>query len=144
MIRVYPFKQLFVLPALAGALLFSGPAGAAGECPSVEKQTATIAGTFRQGIIVKEVGPGPFPGICENVISFQGRTDILYSDTTGRFFFAGRSVSIIDAESKANLTKARLGEFNRFTAEEMEKVASLTALSMGTKGPVVYFVTDPQ
>lgn len=138
------FKKLFILPAVAGILLSSVPAGAEGECPSLEKQTETIVATFRQGITVKEVGPGPFPGICENVISFQGRTDILYSDTSGRFFFAGRSVGIVEAGSKVNLTKARLGEFNRFAAEEMEKVASLTALSMGTKGPVVYFVTDPQ
>lgn len=138
------YRQFIALPVLAGFLLCSGPAWSAGECPSVEKQTETINATFRKGIIVKEVGPGPFPGICENVISFQGRTDILYSDTTGRFFIAGRSVGIVDAEGKVNVTKARLGEFNRFTAEDMEKVASLTALSMGTKGPIVYFVTDPQ
>ena len=102
-----------------------------------------FAATFREGIVVKEVGAGPFDGLCEVVISFNGRNDILYSDLTGRYFVTGRSVGIVDTKTKANLTRARLNEFNRFTPEDMAKVDSLAALSVGRKGPVVYFVTDP-
>jgi len=134
-----------VIISLAALLLFlPPPAAQAAECPPVQELTETIGSTFRKGVAVKEVRPGPFDGLCEIIISFQGRTDILYSDATGRYFVTGRSVGIVDTATRANLTKERLGEFNRFTAEEMEKVASLTALSMGKGGPVVYFVTDPQ
>lgn len=140
---VRSLRRFIAAAFLVAALASPGAAGAADGCPSAEKFAETITATFRKGIVVKEVGPGPFGGLCEVVINFNGRTDILYSDTSGRYFVTGRSVGIVDAETKANLTRIRLNEFNKFTPEDMEKVASLTALSMGTKGPVVYFVTDP-
>ena len=142
--KVLSLKRLFAAAVFPAVLIVSAHAGAADGCPSADEASKTIAATFRQGIVVKDVSAGPFEGLCEIIITFNGRNDILYSDTSGRYFVTGRSIGIVDTETKTNLTRARLNEFNKFSAEDMAKLEALTALSVGSAGPVVYFVTDPE
>ena len=53
-----------------------------------------------------------------------------------------RSIDL-DTEQGRDLTREAMAKFNRFTPEEMKKLESLTALTLGKSGPPVYFVTDP-
>ena len=123
-----------LLPALGG------PAAAAGGCPSAGDVAKNIKQVFKRDIGVTAVTPSPLKGICEIQVTFQGRPNILYSDAAGAFFLTGH---LIDAKVGTDLTEESLAAINAFTAEDMEKVASLGTLTLGTKGPVVYFATDP-
>lgn len=126
---------LALLPALAL------PAAAAAQCPTAEQVSASIQEVFkRPGIEVRKVSPAPAKGLCEVVVAFQGRPNILYTDATGGYFVTGH---LLDARSGKDLTDETLSALNSLSPEEMKKVEALVALTVGTKGPVVYFVTDP-
>ena len=95
---------------------------------------------FKRPIEVKKVSPAPVKGLCEVQVSFQGRANVLYTDTVGAHFVTGH---IIEAASAKDLTEETIGALSSLSAEELKKVDALVALSVGTKGPTVYFVTDP-
>jgi thiol:disulfide interchange protein DsbC len=125
--------------ALCMALLPVRGVVAAG-CPSEDTVVAAMEKSFRKKVQVRRIRPAPVEGLCEIIVLVQGRSSIVYSDGSGRYFVTGQ---IIDAETRQDLSRAALAEFNRFTPEEMEKLESLTALTLGDSGPEVYFVTDP-
>ena len=95
---------------------------------------------FRRKVQVQRVQPAPVEGLCEIVVSLQGRSSLIYSDGSGRYFVTGQ---IVDSETRQDLSREALAEYNRFTPEELQHLESLTALTVGERGPVVYFVTDP-
>jgi hypothetical protein len=125
--------------ALCLALLPQRGAVAAG-CPSEDTVVAAMEKTFRKKVEVRQIRPAAVEGLCEVIVLVQGRSSIVYSDSNGRYFVTGQ---VIDSETRQDLSRAALAEFNRFTPEEMEKLESLTALTLGNSGPEVYFVTDP-
>lgn len=126
---------LALLPALAA------PAAAAAQCPTAEQVSASIQEVFkRPGIEVKKVAPAPAKGLCEVVVSFQGRPNVLYTDASGGYFVTGH---LLDARSGRDLTDETLSALSSLSPEEMKKVDALVAMTVGTKGPAVYFVTDP-
>lgn len=128
------------LLALVPALAF--PVAAHAQCPPPEKMSESIQEVFkRPGIEVKTVKPAPLKGLCEIVVSFQGRHNVLYSDATGGYFVTGH---IIDVQGGKDVTEETLSALNTLSPEEMKKVDSLAALTVGAKGKPVYFVTDPQ
>ncbi|HWR96948.1 MAG TPA: disulfide isomerase DsbC N-terminal domain-containing protein [Candidatus Methanoperedens sp.] len=128
------------LLALLPALAF--PAAAGAQCPTAAQASASIQELFkRPGIEVKKVTPAAIKGLCEVVVSLQGRPNILYTDATGSYFVTGH---LIDVKSGKDLTEETLSALNSLSAEEMKKVDALVAMTVGTKGPFVYFVTDPQ
>lgn len=131
-------RRAFLSAAFLPLLMAAVPA--ASQCPPADRISVSMETIFRKKVQVKKVRPSPLDGICEIFVSVQGRTSIIYSDGSGRFFITG---NIIDAEDRLDLTREAMAEFNRFTPEEMKKVESLTALTLGTSGPAVYFVTDP-
>jgi thiol:disulfide interchange protein DsbC len=125
--------------ALLPALAF--PAAAGAQCPSAEQVGGSIQQVFkRPGIEVKKVSPAPAKGLCEIVISFQGRPNVLYVDATGGYFVTGH---LLDVKNGKDLTEETLSALNSLSPEEMKKVDALVAMTVGTKGPAVYFVTDP-
>ena len=126
---------LALLPALAV------PAAAGAQCPSAEQVSGSSQEVFkRPGIEVKKVAPAAVKGLCEIVISFQGRPNVLYADATGGYFVTGH---LIDVKSGKDLTEETISALNSLSPEEMKKVDALVAMTVGTKGPAVYFVTDP-
>jgi len=64
----------------------------------------------------------------------------LYTDATGAYFLTGH---IIEAASARDLTEETIGALSSLSSEDLKKVDALVAMSVGTKGPTVYFVTDP-
>lgn len=126
---------------LAPALSLALPAAALAQCPSADQVAKTIQEVFkRPGIEVKGIAPAPLKGLCEVQVGFQGRPNVLYIDVTGTYFVTGH---LIDTKSGRDLTEETLSALNTLAPEEMKKVDALVAMTVGTKGPAVYFVTDP-
>lgn len=111
-------------------------------CPTVEQVQEGIKKVFDREFQVKKVQPSrELPGICEAHVIVQDRYNILYVDQSGKYFFAG---NLIEIATGKNLTQEATQELNKLTADDVKKLASLTAFTIGKKGPEVYFVTDPQ
>jgi thiol:disulfide interchange protein DsbC len=125
---------------LASALGLALPAAAFAQCPTAELVGRQLQDVFKRPIEVKKVSPAAVKGLCEVQVSFQGRPNVLYVDATGAHFVTGH---IIDAASAKDLTEETIGALSSLSSEDLKKVDALVALSVGTKGPKVYFVTDP-
>ena len=130
---------------LVALLIFAAPFPAvAGEkvagCPEPEEIARVMGKLSQSKVEVKDIRPGDVAGLCEVYLTVEGKGTIIYSDSAGRFIITGR---ILDTKEGRDLTREAMAEFNRFTPEEMKKLESLTALTLGKSGPPVYFVTDP-
>jgi len=134
----HPFSPRRTL--LASALGLALPAAAFAQCPTAELVGKELQDVFKRPIEVKKVSPAPIKGLCEVQVSFQGRANVLYTDSTGAYFVTGH---IIEAASARDLTEETIGALSSLSPEDLKKVDALVALSVGTKGPTVYFVTDP-
>lgn len=122
-------------------LLITG-AKMAEACPTVEQVQEGIKKVFNQNFEVKKVQPSKeLPGICEAHVLVQERYNILYVDQSGKYFFAG---NLIEIATGKNLTQEASQELNKLTADDVKKLSSFTAFTVGKKGPEVYFITDPQ
>ena len=126
---------------LASALWLALPASAVAQCPSADQAGKTIQEVFKRPIDVKKITPAALKGLCEVQVSFQGRPNVLYTDSSGAYFVTGH---IIEAASGKDLTEETLSALNSLSTEDMKKVESLVAMTVGAKGKPVYFVTDPQ
>jgi thiol:disulfide interchange protein DsbC len=126
---------------LASALGLALPASAFAQCPSADQVGKTIQEVFKRPIEVKKVTPATLKGLCEVQVSFQGRPNVLYTDTSGAYFVTGH---LIEAASGKDLTEETLSALNSLTPEDLKKIDSLVAMTVGAKGKPVYFVTDPQ
>ena len=125
---------------LASALGLALPAAAFAQCPTAELVGKELQDVFKRPIEVKKVSPAVVKGLCEVQISFQGRANVLYVDTTGAHLVTGH---VIEAASGRDLTEETIGALSSLSPEDLKKVDALVALSVGTKGPKVYFATDP-
>jgi len=125
---------------LAAALGLALPAAAFAQCPTAEQVGKQLEEIFKRPIEVKKITPAAVKGLCEVQVSLQGRANVLYVDTKGAYFVTGH---LIEAASGRDLTEETISELSSLSSEEMKKVDALVAFSLGTKGPKVYFVTDP-
>lgn len=136
-----PLRMFRSLPALAAlACLLSPAVGAAAGCPTEDVIVENLEKTFRKKVQVKRVQPAALEGLCEVIVSVQGKTSLIYIDSSGRYLVNGQ---VFDSETRQDLSRAAMAKYNRFTPDDMKKIAALTALTVGESGPVVYFVTDP-
>ena len=125
---------------LASALGLAQPAAAFAQCPTAEQVGKQLLDVFKRPIEVKKVSPAPVKGLCEVQVGFQGRANVLYVDTAGAHFVTGH---LVETASGRDLTEETLSVLSSLSPEEMKKVDGLVAMNVGTKGPKVYFVTDP-
>lgn len=125
---------------LASALGLALPAVAFAQCPPAEQIAKTMLEVFKRPIEVKQVAPAVLKGLCEVQVSLQGRPNILYTDATGAYFVTGH---LIETKSGQDLTEESLSALNTLSPEDMKKIDGLVAMTVGTKGKTVYFVTDP-
>lgn len=130
------FTSTFLL-SFPGAV----PAEAGEACPPVATLQQSVTSVFKQDLTVESVAPGAVPGLCDVIVRHKGQRRVIYSDPGGNHLIAGQVFRVSDG---ANLTQLATSEMNRLTPEEMKTLSGLTAFSVGSKGPVVYFVTDPQ
>lgn len=135
--RASATRRLLLAPALALAL----PTAAFAQCPTADAVARTIQEVFKRPIEVRKVSPSPMKGLCEIQVSFQGRPNILYSDASGAHFVTGH---LIDTSDGRDLTEETLSALNSLSPEDLKRLDALVAMTLGTKGKPVYFVTDPQ
>jgi len=124
----------------ASALWLALPAAAYAQCPTADLVGKQLQDVFKRPIEVKKVSPAPVKGLCEVQVSFQGRPNVLYTDATGAYFVTGH---VIEAASGRDVTEETISALSSLPPEDMKKVDALVAMTVGTKGPAVYFVTDP-
>ena len=113
----------------------------AAACPSKEGIQQKVVETFKQDISVIKVRAGAVPGLCEIQVNLKGQNRILYTDSKGEFLITGQ---IFKTSDGTNITKEAIADLNRFTDSDIRRLEDLTAFTVGSKGEVVYFVTDPQ
>jgi thiol:disulfide interchange protein DsbC len=113
----------------------------AAACPSKETIQQKVVETFKQDISVINIRAGAVQGLCEVQVNFKGQNRILYTDQKGEFLITG---VIFRSSDGTNITKEAIDELNRFTDSDIKRLEDLTAFTVGSKGEVVYFVTDPQ
>lgn len=124
------------------AFIWSLPASVfAASCPTPEKLTEAFSKVLKRDVKIIKIKESGIPGLCEIDVSVNNRNGVLYVDAEGKFFVAGQ---IINIESGENLTQAAMAELNKMTPEDMKKLDSLTAFSIGKSGKTIYYVTDPQ
>ncbi len=134
------FCLLFVL-TLSFTFVISLPGSWAANCPPKNKIQQAVKKTFRRPIQVVDIKPSQMPGLCQVQIQFQKQNRLIYTDTKGDFLIAGQLFSTKNAK---NLTRETMMEINRLSKDEVKKLDKLAAFTVGKKGPVIYFVTDPQ
>ena len=135
-------KKIFCILSLL-ALVLCSPAAAQEEavCPDMETMQKVVNNTFSRPLKVEKIEQGPIEGLCSIQVKVGSQHRMIYTDSSGAYIVLGE---IYNAEDGKNLTKAAVTELNRFLPEELQKLSSLAAFSVGDKGPVVYLVTDPQ
>ena len=117
---------------LASALGLALPAAAFAQCPTADLVGKQLQEVFKRPIEVKKVSPAPVKGLCEVQVSFQGRPNILYTDTTGAYFVTGH---LIEAASARDLTEETISALSSLSAEDMKKVDALVAMTRRHQGP---------
>ena len=113
----------------------------AAACPSKETIQQKVEKTFKPGISVVKIQLSAVPGLCEIQVNLKGQNRILYTDSKGEFLITGQVFKTSDG---TNITKEAIADLNRFTISDIRRLKDLTAFTVGSKGEVVYFVTDPQ
>ncbi|MEA1992186.1 MAG: DsbC family protein [Thermodesulfobacteriota bacterium] len=113
----------------------------AAACPSKETTQQKVVETFKKNINVIKIQPSAVPGLCEVQINFKSQNRILYTDQKGKFLITG---VIFRNSDGTNITKEAIDELNRFSDSDIKRLEDLTAFTVGSKGEIVYFVTDPQ
>ncbi len=113
----------------------------AAACPSKETIQQKVVETFKQNISVIKIQHSAVPGLCEIQVNLKGQNRILYTDPKGEFLITGQ---IFKASDGTNITKEAIADLNRFTDSDLRRLEDLTVFTVGSKGEIVYFVTDPQ
>ena len=113
----------------------------AADCPSKEIIQQKVVKTFKQDISVTKIQPSAVPGLCEVQVNFKAQNRVLYTDQKGEFLITG---VIFRGSDGTNITKEAIADLNRFSDSDIKRLEDLTAFTVGSKGEVVYFVTDPQ
>jgi thiol:disulfide interchange protein DsbC len=118
---------------------FCGPAHA--ECPAQKRVEEVIAKFEAQDRRIISIQPSDYPGLCEAHVQLNGKTHIFYTGPRGDFFIMGQ---LYDSNSGRNVTRDTLEAITLLSPEEMGRLAELTAFTIGQKGKVLFYVTDPQ
>ncbi len=113
----------------------------AAACPSKETTQQKVVEIFKKNISVIKIQPSAIPGFCEVQVNFKGQNRILYTDQKGEFLITG---VIFRSSNGTNITKEAIDELNRFSDSDIRRLEDLTTFTVGSKGEIVYFVTDPQ
>jgi len=124
---------------LLATLAFSGTAHA--ECPAQKRVEEVIAKFEAQDRRIISIQPTDYPGLCEAHVQLNGKTHIFYTGPSGDFFIMGQ---LYDSNSGRNVTRDTLEAITLFSPEEMNRLAGLSAFTLGQQGKVLYYVTDPQ
>jgi thiol:disulfide interchange protein DsbC len=126
----------FILFAILG---FCGPTHA--QCPTQKRVEEIVAKFEAPDKRVLAVKPTAYSGLCEVQVLLNGKTHIFYTGPGGDFLIMGQ---LYDSASGRNVTRDTLEAMTLFSPDEMSRLAGLSALTIGQRGKVLFYVTDPQ
>ncbi len=132
------FKSTVVF--LAVALTIMGLSGETFACPSPQSLQKAIQKAFFTKITVTAVMPSPVKGLCEVIVRTDNLIRIIYTDPQGKFLITGKIFKISTGE---DITQAEIGRLNRFSKNDFNTLKKYVVFSVGNKGPVIYFISDP-
>lgn len=108
---------------------FCGPAHA--EYPAQKRVEEVIAKFEAQDRRIISIQPTDYPGLCEAHVQLNGKTHIFYTGPGGDFFIMGQ---LYDSNSGRNVTRDTLEAITLFSPEEMNRLAGLSAFTLGQQG----------
>jgi thiol:disulfide interchange protein DsbC len=124
---------------LLGVMVFC-KAGEA-QCPPQKNVEELIAKFEAADKRLMDLRPTGYPGLCEAHILLNGKVHIFYIGASGDYFLMGQ---LYDSASGRNVTRETIEAITFFSPEEMNRLAGLSGFSIGQRGKVIYYVTDPQ
>lgn len=105
-----------------------------------QSDAAEIVRKVNPTVEVVSVEAGPVRGLWEVVVKAEGKKGIAYLDFSKKHLIVG---SIVDADTKDNLTSRRLNELNKVDLSEIPLSDALVMGSVEAKIKVVVF-DDPE
>lgn len=124
---------------LLALVSFSAPAYA--QCPPQKQVEDLIAKFEAPDKRLITLRPTDYSGLCEAHVNLNGKTHIFYTGSSGDYFLMGQ---LYDSASGRNVTRETIEAITFFSPEEMNRLAELSAFSIGQQGKVLFYVTDPQ
>jgi thiol:disulfide interchange protein DsbC len=127
------FASILVVLSVAGVSFSAEESGGkepakTSEQSSMSREDAlTALKQVAPNITVTEIKPSPVAGLWEVDVESGGRKGILYLDSSRKYLIQG---SIVDLESKANLTMERFNEINKV---DVAQIPLDDAIVMGDK-----------
>jgi len=129
-----------ILSTLVAFLLISGQV-MCDNCPLEKDLLEKIQPIVKREVEIRGIRPTAYQNLCEIHVRISGRDNIVYTNQNTEFFVFGH---LLEGKSGENLTRKALEEYTKLSPQEVKKLKSYTAFSIG-KGPVeVFYVTDPQ
>jgi len=111
------------------------------QCPPQKRVEELIAKFEAPDKRLITLRPTDYSGLCEAHVQLNGKTHIFYTGTSGDYFLMGQ---LYDSASGRNVTRDTLEAITFLSPEEMNRLAGLSAFTIGQQGKVLLYVTDPQ
>ena len=131
--------SIWAVLAILALFTLSGPAAA--QCPEKQRIEQVVARFEPPDKRLIDLRPTAYPGLCEAHVHLNGKTHIFYTGPSGDYFLMGQ---LYDSASGRNVTRETIEAITFFSPEEMGRLAEISAFSIGQKGKVLFYVTDPQ
>jgi thiol:disulfide interchange protein DsbC len=116
-------------------------ASANAQCPPQKLVEELIARFDAPDKRLMDLRPTAYNGLCEAHIMLNGKTHIFYLGAAGDYFLMGQ---LYDSASGRNVTRETIEAITFFSPEEMNRLTGFSAFSIGQRGRVLFYVTDPQ
>ena len=133
--------RLSIWAVLAILALFTLAGPAAAQCPEKQRIEQVVARFEPPDKRLIDLRPTAYPGLCEAHVHLNGKTHIFYTGPSGDYFLMGQ---LYDSASGRNVTRETFEAITFFSPEEMNRMAGLSAFTIGQQGKLLYYVTDPQ
>ena len=127
--------------AAADAYAFAEKGQNCFKCHTLKKEEAAkLLRNLDPTIKILSVNISPVKYLWEVSIDFKGRKELVYIDLPKKHLFSG---SILDIQSKKNLTQSRLSELNRINPSQIPLKDALLLGSRNARYKVIVF-DDPE
>jgi len=131
---------VLIFPA-ADAYAFAAKGQDCFKCHTLKKEEAAkLLRNLDPTIKILSVNTSPVKYLWEISVDFKGRKELVYIDLPKKHLFSG---SILDIQSKKNLTQSRLSELNRVDASQIPLKDAMVFGSKNAGHKVIVF-DDPE
>jgi len=122
-------------------MVLSFSTSTAAQCPEKQRIEQVVAKFEAPDKRLLDLRPTAYPGLCEAHVQLNGKTHIFYTGPSGDYFLMGQ---LYDSASGRNVTRETIEAITFFSPEEMNRLAEIVVFTVGQRGKIVYYATDPQ